>query len=86
MSQLKDDIKDLVKTADETTELEHLESIYTNGLQAILDSHAPLQEKTVTIRQSWARDEILEDKKERRRLEEKWQRTKLEVDKEIFKK
>ena len=55
-------------------------------LRNILDNHAPLKSRTITIRPSnpWYSPEIDEVKKLRKRLERKWGKTNLEVDRQIF--
>ena len=54
---------------------------------SILDKHAPLKSRSITIRRSnpWYSPEIEEAKKLRKRLERKWRKTRLEVDRELFK-
>ncbi len=69
------------------TELFDLVDCYNNTLSDILDKHAPARSKSVPVRPRvpWYCDEIRDSKKERRKLERKWRRTKLEVDKSLFK-
>ena len=52
---------------------------YNNVLSSILDIHAPVKTKTVTLRPAapWYSEEINNLKKHRRRLERRWRRTKL---------
>ena len=55
-------------------------------LTKLLDVHAPLKSKTVTLhpQQPWYTSEIAEAKKLRRKAEQKWRRAKLTIDREIF--
>ena len=56
-------------------------------MKATLDKHAPLLTKTVVVRPFvlWFNEEIREAKRERRRAEKKWRKTKNAVDLTIFK-
>ena len=53
--------------------------IYINGLCSILDEHVPLIQRRVTERTHtpWYNEQILNAKRRRRRLENKWRHTKL---------
>ena len=52
----------------------------------ILDHHAPIQIKIITVRPNtpWFTEEISQKKRERRRAEAKWRRTRLTIDKDLF--
>jgi len=60
--------------------------LYNKTLCNVLDSHAPKQEKTISIRPKvpWFNDEILTAKREKRKAERKWRATRLEIHKQIF--
>ncbi|KAK3087899.1 hypothetical protein FSP39_012275 [Pinctada imbricata] len=60
---------------------------FQRGYKNILDKHAPLQSKVVTIRPNtqWYSDELREIKHERRKAERIWRRTKLNVHEQIYK-
>ena len=62
-------------------------SQYNSGLVSVLDKHAPIIRKTVSIRPDnpWCTDEIRLAKRRLRKQEKKWRRTELEIDKQIFK-
>ena len=53
---------------------------------SVLDNHAPLKKKTVTCRSfaPWFSDEQKEAKRIKRQAERKWNRTKLQVHKDIY--
>ena len=59
---------------------------YNDVLSSILDIHAPVRTKTVTLRPAaaWYSEEINSLKKHRRRLERRWRRTKLPADGQLF--
>jgi len=62
--------------------------ILNNSLCNILDKHAPVVEKTITIRPNckWFTNDICEAKHRRRKFEKLWRQTKLPMHKEQFKK
>ena len=89
-------IKDIDLSQFKTDIVNHLESVchdslsdLVNGydsLQTVLDSHAPLKSKTVSIRPRvpWINDELLALKRKRRQLERRWRSTGLSVHKTLF--
>ena len=66
--------------------LDDLALQYQSTLSSVLDVHAPLVLIKVSQRpsQPWFCSEIAEAKKKRRRLERRWRRTKLEIDRLSF--
>ena len=60
---------------------------YDSVLRNIIDKHAPVQTKLVTLRPNteWYSDELHASKIERRRAERKMRKSKLQVDKQIYK-
>jgi len=77
----QDDIQCDPVLADPDGNLDQLVDAYNAGLTSILDKHAPLCTKTVTYRPHfpWFTQELHDAKKERRRRERLYRRTKLEV-------
>ena len=67
--------------------LDDLVECYNSSLTLVLDKHAPIREKEVILRPNapWYTESILQAKHEKRRAERKWQKTRLEVDKQILK-
>ena len=63
-----------------------LVELYNSSLKSLLDQHAPLQNKTVAIRQRFicTTGELLIAKRKKRQLERKWQNSKLTVDHQIY--
>ena len=72
-----------IQPADVEVIAEHYDSV----LEQVLNKHAPEKKTMLTIkpRAPWYNQDIAEAKKLRRKLERKWRRTKLTVDREIFK-
>ena len=70
-----------------TSDLDVLVERYESQLSTILDKHAPVQTRVVTVRPSspWYTDGIKAEKVKRRKLERRWRKTKSTVDHEIFK-
>ena len=60
--------------------------LYNTLLIGLLDKHAPLKTRTITIRPlaPWYTEDIREEKQKRRALERRWRRTGLTVDRERF--
>ncbi|WAR29084.1 hypothetical protein MAR_002652 [Mya arenaria] len=84
-------------TATDITNSQTLQSIegtteklverYNTGLQELLDKHAPLQTKVITIRQNtpWYNDSLRAAKRNRRKAERKMRKSNLTVHTEIYK-
>ena len=66
--------------------LEESVTQYNDVLCDLLEKHAPLKTKWLTIRPAapWVNDDILSARKERRRMERRWRLSRLTVDREIF--
>lgn len=68
------------------TPIDSLVGKYEAVLTSLLDNHAPVKTKTITLRPvtPWFTHEIKEQKSIRRRLERRWRKTNLAADKELF--
>ncbi|KAK3085690.1 hypothetical protein FSP39_007270 [Pinctada imbricata] len=77
-------LTDKCSKLDNVTQLVH---DFNVDIKNILDKHAPLQSKVVTIRPNtqWYSDELREIKHERQKAERIWHRTKLNVHEQIYK-
>jgi len=64
-----------------------ISSAYDSGIRRLIDKHAPLQVKTITLRSNtpWYTEDIREAKHKRRKAERLWRRTKLTVHHQMFK-
>ncbi len=87
INDFKMDIRNSVARININDSLDNLVDSYQRNLLEVLDKHAPKQTKLVTIREKtpWTTEEIRPHKQELRRLERKMKRTKLEIDKQLFK-
>ena len=85
--------KNAIITSDLTTRVEHAKSnedkmfIFNETITELLDRHAPLTSKVITIRPdtSWFTEEIRLSKQLRREAEETWRKSKLAVHRELYK-
>ena len=87
IKEFKNDIRNSMTQINMNDNLESLVDSYQKNLLEVLDKHAPKQTKLVTIRDKtpWTTEEIRPHKQDLRRLERKMKRTKLEIDKQLFK-
>ena len=84
---LSDDISTSpLSTPDPTLTTTELADMYDDILAGLLDKHAPVVHRRLKVRTNapWHSDEIREAKRRRRQAERKWRKTKLEVDRQIY--
>ena len=81
------DIRESNLITNPKSDLSGLIDQYNETLRTILEKHAPLKSKTVTLRPSnpWYNENITEAKKKRKRLERRWRKTRLQIDRDLFK-
>ena len=86
IESFKDDLRKSRLCQDPPDALTDLVSCYGSTMTSLLDKHAPLQRKTITVRPRvhWFNNEITEAKRLRRRNERIWRRTGLESDRVKF--
>ena len=70
----------------DTLSLDDLIERYNTTLTSLLNDHAPIRKKVVTLRPAnpWLTPEIQMEKVTRRRLERRWRKTRLTVDRELY--
>ena len=63
-----------------------LHQLYDKLLSNILNTHAPEKTVTITVRPNcaWMNENILQEKRERRKLESRWRRTHLAVHRQMY--
>jgi hypothetical protein len=81
------DIKNSELITNPSESLPEMVSQYDSVLRNLLDKHAPVIEKCIVLRPQtpWYTEDLLAKKRHRRRLESKWRKSKLEVDRQIYK-
>ena len=87
LEKFKTDITNSELTLNMPVDVDSATSQYHTVLRKLLEKHAPLQERVITMRAKapWYNSEIHEAKRFRRKLEHKWLKTKLEIDYDLFK-
>ena len=87
MDEFKKDLGESLQRADECSTICDMIDIYNTSLKTTLDKHAPEKIKEIVVRDPtpWMSDDVLIEKRKRRKLEKKMKRTRLEVDKIAFK-
>lgn len=72
--------------ASDTLSLDDLIERYNATLTSLLSDHAPIRTKVVTLRPAnpWLTPEIQMEKVTRRRLECRWRKTRLTVERELY--
>ncbi len=83
---LKLDISQSELLVNPPNDLEGLVDCYNRSLTEVLDKNAPVMSKDIPVRdrRPWYSDEIRDQKRERRRLERKWLKSKLDIDEQIL--
>jgi hypothetical protein len=66
--------------------LNNLLQQYNDNISEVINKHAPLRTKTITVRPPvpWYNDDIQQEKLLRRKAESKWRKTGLEIHKQIY--
>ncbi len=87
LDDFKSNIKQATKDSIQINDFDALVDYYNNELKNILDRHAPMHNKTVSLRNPspWFSENIKPEKQKRHRLERKWRRSRLQVDHDYFK-
>ena len=84
----KNDIlnSEVINKSIHLTNVDELVDAYTTGLTLLIDKHAPLRTRTIVLRPTcpWYTEELHEAKHLRRKLERKWQNSRLTVDHQIY--
>ena len=86
MYSFREDIRSSSLIQKQATDLDTLASQYDDVLRSLLDHHAPLKQRWVTMRPSapWYTPEVTLEKTKRRRLERKWRSSRLQSDREKY--
>jgi hypothetical protein len=86
LADFASDIESTITFHSEEMPLDDLVRNYNDSIRAAVDKHALVQTKVVTLRTNtqWYSQELHAVKKDKRKAERVWQRTKLEVHRQIF--
>ena len=84
--KFKEDLLKMPILTNPEPTLDNLLEQYNSNISAVVDTHAPSQTKTVSIRPytPWYNDNIHQEKKKRRKAEKRWHDSKLEIHKQIY--
>jgi len=84
--KFRDDIKDSFHSLKEYDNVDELADSYNSILNKLLEKHAPVKSKKVTIhpKAPWYTSEINEAKKTKRKAERKWRASRLTVHRQIY--
>ena len=76
----------LLSDSSDHADLDALVGAFNDTLSHLVDSHAPLKTRTITIRSHspWYTDEIATEKRKRRSLERRWRSSRLSSDYENY--
>ena len=87
MEQFRHDILSSSVVIQPQADHDALVNQYMSDLRGILNQHAPEKEREITLRPHapWYNDALRDAKREKRRCERKWKKSKLEVHKQIYK-
>ena len=86
INSLRSDLKSSTAMMDATADLYDQIDKYEYELSRILDNHAPVRRRIVTIRPLalWYNSNIDVEKKKRRKLERRWRKSRLTIDRESY--
>ncbi len=86
IDSLRSDILKSDLILDPPNDLSGLVDCYNKSLMDVLDKNAPIITKDIPVRdrRPWYTEEIRSEKRVRRRLERKWDKSKLSIDEQVF--
>lgn len=72
--------------ANQSSTVEELQRAYNEDLRKLVDSHAPLRTRMITLRPHapWYTEELRDSKRQKRKLEKQWRLSKLEVHHQLY--
>ena len=87
MSALCKDLRDSIVLQENITDLPTPVDKYETELKRVLDIHAQEKKRTITVRPPAAlyNGDIDREKRKRQKLERRWRKSRLVIDRELFK-
>ena len=87
MSALCKDLRDSIVLQENITDLPTLVDKYETELTRVLDIHSPEKKRTIMVRPAaaWYNGDIDREKRKRRKLERRWRKSRLVIDRELYK-
>ena len=87
MSALCKDLRDSIILQENITDLPTLVDKYETEVKRLLDIHAQEKKPTITVRPAAAlyNGDIDREKRKRRKLERRWRKSRLVIDRELYK-
>lgn len=81
-----EDVRNSSIVQEQPMDLDSAVHQYDNVLRSLLDQHAPLRKRLVTIRPAapWYSPNVAAEKRIKRRLERKWRKSRLQSDREAY--
>ncbi len=86
IAQVSHDLTGALESLSPASDAASTVAYYNDMLSSLLNKHVPMKKQTVTIRPNtaWYSDDLRLAKKERKALERRWRKSKLEVDRQIY--
>jgi len=86
VSSLRKDIRRSEKLSVDDGTISQLVQNYTDGITELIERHAPMCQRTITLRPNapWYCDSLRQAKWERRRLERRWRTHELEIHRQLY--
>lgn len=87
IEKFRDELSTLPIFTSPASNVDALLDQYQSNLAGLVDSHAPLKKRLVTLRPSapWYNDNIASAKRERRKYERRWRKSGLTIHQELYK-
>ena len=87
LTKFSEDIESAIAQFSGDNSAEQFVAVYNNEMRDVLEKHAPLQTKEITLRPNspWYSDDLRVAKRDKRKAERVWRRTNLTLHRDIFK-
>ena len=84
--KFENSLQELVSSRPDDTDSNLMFDYFTSGVRELIDMYAPseTESKPVKLRMPWLDESTFEARRERRRMECKWRKTRLDSDRRLF--